>query len=273
MSEPPLTAQQIVNALQPLIAGVMTNPLRQSGINCGVCTREVRPGYTLCWRCNNHRQTFSVPAQGWPHPVPAWYRTADVVAPLAYAVKGYQSYVDMVEYKNEAVPSGAARGRLDILAALFRVGHPYCIDKVVGVPVSGLAVLPSLKGRQGLHPLTAVTGYLPSWWQHVQLDPAAELPASQDDRREANPDFFHCPQDLHGRHVVLLDDLWVTGGHAQGAAVALRNAGALRVSILEMARLLDPGYPETGTFIRNYKLLHRPYNAAICPVTGGACPP
>ncbi|WP_344850625.1 phosphoribosyltransferase [Kribbella ginsengisoli] len=109
-------------------------------------------------------------------------------------------------------------------------------------------------------------------WHRIQLSPAHDLPSDSNQRREPNPAFYQCNYDLTGHHVVLIDDTWVTGGHTQGAAVRLRNAGAARVTILVFARFLMTNYPPTLEFIRKYDIPHPPYEITICPVTGGVCP-
>ena len=38
--------------------------------------------------------------------------------------------------------------------------------------------------------------------------------------------------------MLLIDDTWTSGGHAQSAALALRQAGATRISALIVARWL-----------------------------------
>jgi hypothetical protein len=265
--------QQLVNRLQPLIAAVMANPLRIPGITCSICTREVQSGYQRCFRCRTDRESYAVPFEfGPPGNQPLRYRTADLVVPLTYALKGHQAYTDLLQYKDMRSPSRAALDRLSVLTALFQACHPWCIDRQVGQPVTDLAVLPSLQGRQGAHPLEEIAQYLPRAWRRIQLTAAPDLPPDPNARRQTNPAFFHCTEDLRGRHVVLFDDTWVTGGHAQGGAVSLRNAGAARVTILVLARLLDPSYPDTASFVRRLHLPMRPYDVALCPVIGASCP-
>jgi len=265
--------QQLVSRLQPLIAGVMANPLRLPGITCSICTREVQNGDLRCRRCNNDYESNAVPFEfGPPGYQPSPYRTADLVVPLSYALKGHQAYTDLLQYKDTYSPSKAALDRLSVLTALFQACHTWCIDRLVGRLVTDLAILPSLQGRQGLHPLEEIAQYLPRAWRRIQLAAAPNLPSDSNARRQTNPAFFHNTENLHGRHVVLFDDTWVTGGHAQGAALTLRNAGAARVTILTLGRCLDSSWPETASFIRRFNLPMKPYDVAVCPVTGGTCP-
>jgi predicted amidophosphoribosyltransferase len=68
----------------------------------------------------------------------------------------------------------------------------------------------------------------------------------------------------------VIDDTWTTGGHAQSAALALRVAGATRVSVLVVARWLKEDYGDNKQFIDD--LRGRDYDPSICPWTGAKCP-
>jgi len=257
---------EVLDRLRREIAGVMTNPIRVAGVTCAICTREVDSGYQLCFRCRVDRSRFEVSGRfGLPQNL-----TSDLVVPLTYAVLGQQAYIDMFKYK-DVVSFEAAQRRLTLLTALFVVTHGSCIDRF-SRPVTGLAVLPSLTGRQGPHPLETFAQLLPQDWRRIQLTAALNLPADRNQRREANPAFYRCPYNLSGHHVVLFDDAWVTGGHAQGAAVHLRNAGADRVTVLVLARMLKTDFGPTAEFVRKHNLPSPPYEVTVCPVTGGACP-
>lgn len=47
---------------------------------------------------------------------------------------------------------------------------------------------------------------------------------------------FHCTRAVSGRHVGLVDDVMTTGSTAEAAAVALRAAGAISVTVFVVAR-------------------------------------
>jgi hypothetical protein len=238
-----------------------------SPATCAICAREVDAGHQLRAKCRAHRSRYEVPGNpGFPSPL-----TSDLVVPLTYAVQGYQAYTDMYKYK-DSVSFEAAQRRLALLAAVFVVAHQSCIDRFTGHPVTCLAVVPSLTGRPGQHPLEKFAPLFPQNWHRIQLCAALNLPSDGNQRREPIPAFYQCNYDLTGHHVVLIDDTWVTGGHTQGAAVRLRNAGAARVTILVFARFLMTNYLPTAEFVRKYNLPHPPYEITVCPVTGGACP-
>jgi hypothetical protein len=93
------------------------------------------------------------------------------------------------------------------------------------------------------------------------------------DKRSFGADNFEAADLPSGSHVLVLDDTWVSGGHAQSAGLSLRRAGAAPVSILTMARWLNPkpGEP-AGAFIRD-RLVSHDFDPLQCPWTGAACPP
>jgi hypothetical protein len=70
--------------------------------------------------------------------------------------------------------------------------------------------------------------------------------------------------------VLLIDDTWTGGGHAQSAAVALRRAGATHVSMLVVARCVKEDFGDNARFLR--ELSSKDYDPATCPWTGGNCP-
>jgi phosphoribosylpyrophosphate synthetase len=74
---------------------------------------------------------------------------------------------------------------------------------------------------------------------------------------------------IAGRHVLVVDDTWVSGGKAQSAALALKLAGAARVTIVCIGRLLSYRWDEHRLLIDS---LSEPYDAMRCPVTGSVCP-
>ena len=56
---------------------------------------------------------------------------------------------------------------------------------------------------------------------------------------------------LRGRHILLLDDTYVSGARAQSAAATLRLAGAASVRILVIGRVLRPErVPAHASFLR-----------------------
>jgi adenine/guanine phosphoribosyltransferase-like PRPP-binding protein len=56
--------------------------------------------------------------------------------------------------------------------------------------------------------------------------------------REYHPHRYRSIDSLAEPDVLLLDDTWTTGGHAQSAAAALRAAGARKVALVVIGRHL-----------------------------------
>ncbi|MFE9536481.1 hypothetical protein [Streptomyces sp. NPDC006691] len=89
-------------------------------------------------------------------------------------------------------------------------------------------------------------------------------------RRLLNPRHFTVadPGGVAGRHVCVLEDTWVRGGHAQSAAAALAAAGAADVTVLTIARRLAPSYALNRAFIEGTR---QDYALDHCPVSPGPC--
>ncbi|QYF74750.1 phosphoribosyltransferase [Cryobacterium sp. PAMC25264] len=92
------------------------------------------------------------------------------------------------------------------------------------------------------------------------------------DSRSLAPSSLSIPnfQPVMGAHVVVFEDSWVTGAAAQSVALALRNAGASRVSIVVIGRILNYDWWPTPALVDKFK--DKTWNGTLCPVTGGACP-
>jgi hypothetical protein len=135
------------------------------------------------------------------------------------------------------------------------------------VPVTHWATVPSLPAQPGEHPLHAIVRRLAPG-SEVALAAADEVEYS----RDLAPGHFRAAAPLPaGAHVLLVDDTWARGGHAQSAALALRAAGAFRISVLVAARWINEDFGGNAAFLRG--LAERDYDPAICPWTGATCPP
>jgi hypothetical protein len=167
-------------------------------------------GPGVCQVCRGHTGTgFAVcfPCAKQARELPA---RADVIVPVSLAPRGSALARSIAGYK-------AASGRLsdaELVRALitgFLDRHERCIAEAAGVPeFPHLMVVPSSRGRVP-HPL------------HVLLAP-----------REPRLRAFGAAR----APVLLLDDLWTTGWHAQLAAAALRGAGTPRVAVVVIGRFL-----------------------------------
>jgi hypothetical protein len=260
MADPPALAR-LSAALVASAGGYLRNPVRQELRTCAVCATPVA-GFRLCYQCQRRRGRTGL---------------ADATGFLAYAVAGRQSGYVMQGYKaRPPVPEHRTIVTLLVLLGLARhagcAAHAGCAEPAgcagrASVPVTHWATVPSLPARPGEHPLHAIVSRLVPGGE-IALAAADEVEYS----RDLDPGHFRAATPLPaGAHVLLVDDTWARGGHAQSAALALRAAGAARISVLVAARWLNEDFGGNAAFLR--ELAGRDYDPAICPWTGAACPP
>jgi hypothetical protein len=230
--------------------GYLRNSVRRELETCAVCARPCS-GSALYYPCRVHRGHAGL---------------ADATAFLTYAVAGRQSGHVMRGYKATPQPIGEHRMVVNLLVAVGLAGHGSCPSLVAGGPVTHWATVPSLPARPGEHPLhRLVAGLAPG--EEIPLIAAEQVR----DPRGARPDHFRAGEAVPpGAHVLVIDDTWASGGHAQSAVLALRAAGAGRVSVLVVARWLNREHRETAEFLK--ELDRSDYDPATCPWTGGNCP-
>ncbi|RJO69942.1 phosphoribosyltransferase [Nocardia panacis] len=73
---------------------------------------------------------------------------------------------------------------------------------------------------------------------------------------------------VDGKNILIVDDTWTTGSSAQGAAIAVKGAGASSVTVLCVDRWLRHDWEDHRTLIDT---LDNPYDPLICPVVGRVC--
>ena len=244
----PATENRLCTTLVASAGGFLRNTVRRPRSTCAVCTTPVDDRYSFCFACKQHRLHDG---------------TADIVAPVIYAVPQHQSGYVMRGYK--ARPPVGAHLRLVTALTLFTLSrHGACAGRLVELPPTHWASVPSLPAKPGQHPLhRIVSGSAPG--AEVRLTAASRT----SNARGVDATHFETTTRLSPEsHVLLLDDTWTSGGHAQSAAVSLRAAGASRVSTLVVARWIKPGFADNATFLAGLP----DFDPNICPWTGGPCP-
>jgi len=241
------------SALVRRAGGYLQNVVRVDGVTCAVCATFVVNGYTRCWQCKRHYEAYGG-------------QLADLAVPLTYGVYGRQSGHLMHAYKSER--PGETQRDFDLLLLSGLVHHSKCVELVVGKAVSARVAVPSLSGRWGVHPLVALTNSRDITKPGLFLQPA---PAARTQRAVVRGMFtINDPRQIRGRHIMVIDDTWTTGGNAQSAALALRDAGASHVSVLVAARWLRLDNPPIAEAAKRH--LVGDFRPLHCPVTGGCCP-
>jgi hypothetical protein len=248
----PATVQAVANELESTSGSYLQSTVRKSGLTCDVCGTPVAVSYTRCLHCSSH--------SGSGHPL------ADRVGSLIYAIKpDSQSYLLVYNYKTAAAGPSLESQMMALLALGLR-GHTECASKLAGARSTAWAVVPSTKERSKLHDLVS----------RMASPDAREIKIEFSGY--SRPDRFLHPElwrvDVSGdrpEHVLLVDDSWVTGSHAQGVASALKTAGVSQVSVFTVANVLDPAWGPNPGFIKD-RLAPPAFDKSRCPWTGGNCP-
>ena len=229
--------------------GYLRNPVRARRVTCADCATPV-DGYDKCFPCKSHHSESG---------------TADATAFLTYAVASQKSGLVMRGYKARP-PVAEHRQVVGLLLLVALEGHTQCIETLAESAVTHWAVVPSLPAKPWVHPLRGlVAGRVKGSEVPLVAAPSVLQP------RTVNADHFMCTVRIPPEaHVLLIDDTWTTGGHAQSAALALRKAGATWVSALVVARWLKENYGDNKRFIAD--LATRDFDPSICPWTSGRCP-
>lgn len=256
--------KELRDLIRDRLGAIMLNPVRKPHVTCETCCTPLpKSTFRTCWECSQQHRS------GLP--------LADRVVALTYSIDGQQSNIDMHRYKDpmsdERRFASDAWQRLSLLVVGFGLWHSGCLESVARHPVSRLTTVPSLRGRPGPHPLTGLTDYLPSSWEELELK-AAKRSEIASDRRSLQPAHFSVPDaaSVKDRHIVVFEDTWVRGGHAQSASAALRAAGAAEVTVLSISRRLSPAFAPSRQFIETQLHDGREYDIDVCPVTGDSCP-
>jgi hypothetical protein len=188
---------------------------------CPVCRGPAGSGRSRCFQCDLHWQC----AAG---------SLADVVVPVAFAIKGSAHANRLWRYKSPRVTAAEVTGHAATIRAMLLVflrDHGPCLWRSAGTaPPTHVAVVPTARQRPGRHPLRSLLeGYLTIPW-------AGLVPIPDGERlRDLDPGRFRAGR-LPGARVLLVDDTWTTGSSAQSAAMALRAAGARSVVTVVLGR-------------------------------------
>lgn len=235
------------------------NTVHRRGKTCAVCRGPLLNSKPLvCSRCRDAQQTYGS-------------RAADRLGSVIYGGKGLASGDLMHRYKESQAHDGDVLLVTALAALAFR--HHACVGSLAKMPPQHWATVPSLRRIGTEHPLRTIL--LQLLGQKTEIQVAAVLSAhrgSDSQRREINPEFHDVVTPVpHGSHVLLIDDTWVSGGHAQSVAIALKDAGAQQVSVLAIARWVDLQKPYPRWTYNNI-IEPEPFAMDICPWTGRDCP-
>lgn len=152
-------------------------------------------------------------------------------------------YTRLEKYK-----SGMAKEYAPVVAsvAFSYMRHHYkrIVDLLGGAP-DMVAVTPSKGRHAGMqHPLRRTLDLVKDQDLFAIKEPLQYVGKEPIKRGEYKPDAFHAePADVAFAHVVLIEDLWVSGRTCVSAAGALLAAGAESVVMMPIARLVHMDTP------------------------------
>lgn len=189
------------------------------------------------------------------------------MAPISYAVKGQQAMNDLYQYKDpRASLDHRARAKDRIFSAFHASmsAHLKCISNLDAQSIV-VATVPSSGSRRGLHPLDDVRQMFRGW-EEVHLTFVGPTDLTREQRRRLQPTWYQVQGEAKDKHVLLIDDTWVSGVRVQSCAGALKQAGASHVTAVTFGRYLDPGFTVTRDYLSSHK--QRNFDPEICPLTG-----
>lgn len=237
---------------------------------CRICLGPTRTKkdssehWETCWPCQSHRTASGIsPGE-----------LADTVGFIIYALEhedgsADQSLRDMYQYKQ--VPPGQSIHReisepgqriRTLLYTTLRDNLPI-LAQTIG-PVEVITQVPSTSRNPGRE-REALANALDSALGHISdIAPHQKLLAPTGDNsgspRTIKPDRFSVtdPTAVAGRHILLVEDTWVTGASVQSAAVSLHRAGAHQVTVMCIARMLKAKWEDGVYLASQYATLSPP---------------
>jgi len=211
-------------------------------MHCRTCRGPVQAGFARCYQCDlAHARCAGL--------------LADVVAPVAYAVKGGRLAGDLWRYKSGAAGATEAGARLTAMLARFLREQGGQVWRAAGMAVGPelAAIVPSGQGRPGPHPLLGIVASCVG----VPIVPLSTAPGAAARARGladgVAAGWLTVGSAVAGADVLLVDDTWVSGASAQSAAAALKAAGARRVALVVIGRHVDPADPRSAEFLRTLR--------------------
>lgn len=172
----------------------------------------------------------------------------DAVVPITYSEHLGQMHTALRSYKEEGPiqVQHYAMVRLASILWLFLEQHERCVAAEAGIQGERFDLVTTVPSstrarddrRRNLRWIASTgCGATADRYQRA-LVPTDRVPPG----RDYNQDRYTASVAVHGQSVLLVDDTWATGGHAQSAAAALFGAGASRVGLVVIGRHIRPDW-------------------------------
>ncbi|WP_406452253.1 hypothetical protein OG782_18265 [Streptomyces sp. NBC_00876] len=238
-----------VVGLSARYANFLVHPLLAGPGVCQTCRGPATLGYPACWPCQQAATTLGA-------------GVADVVVPISLALKGGQYANELWRYKNAQGPQ-KQHFSMGLAAVLWRflAAHETCISEGCAVPrFDTVTTVPSTSGRT-THPLRGMVAGIVGPTRARYRDLLTPVPDAATLGRTASPARY-TSVGLWGSDILLIDDTWTTGNHAQSASAALKAAGANSVAVVVLGRHLNIAYGDTATHVEQARL--RRFSWDVC---------
>ncbi|MFF0572963.1 ComF family protein [Streptosporangium saharense] len=170
------------------------------------------------------------------------------VVPISLCVKRDDQLYDIVSRSGSRSSRPGVPDRAVFLAATiarFHDAHASCLREVARGEFTLVTTVPSTRSGGPLpafHPMPRVVGMISALKDLYRPVLLTDTGAAAVGPRKSNENAFRAICPLDGETVLLVDDIFVTGAHVQSAASALYRAGAASVTVLVVARLVNPGH-------------------------------
>ena len=208
----------------------MRNVLPASDGICTTCHTFIGPTYSTCYQCQHQANHL------------------DAVVPISYSEHLGQLHTALRGYKDgEPAVQRYARPRIAAILWRFLSAHEQCVANNAGVASFDMVTtVPSSspdqdEKRDGLRAIVGWCKPVSDRFERVLLATGAAPPG-----RAFSRERYRAVRSIGGTRVLLIDDTWTAGGHAQSAAYALQDAGAEAVALVVLGRHLRPEWAVTS---------------------------
>lgn len=220
-------------------ANFMLNPAPRGPGVCPRCRGFPTPGYAECHGCAFNPDLL------------------DAFVPITYSVHLEQMHTALRGYKTDDYPDSArAHFRIGLTAVLWRflAAHEPCAARAGGVDsFDCVTTVPSSTTTRddrpgGLRTIVAtMCGHTRDRYTRALVPTNRGAPG-----RNFDPDRYQLSPgtDVDGATVLLIDDTWTSGGHAQSAAQTLRDAGATTAACVVIGRHVHRDYAAAGEILK-----------------------
>lgn len=218
---------------------------------CDFCLGTCGLSYSLCFKCSQH----------WLPQLPDVKYACDLIVPCTVALSPSPWYTAMLQYKRSS-----RRDDILLVAQVLNVwlsNHMGRVTEAIGGPPTAATVVPSTSALMPT-PLYQIVSQQPMLRASVSSSAVRYIgPSTGWKRNYLSPDSFSVDsEEVSGQRMLLIEDTWVTGSTALSAAIAIRRAGAAKLALIPIARMVNKGYGMTDDY---KEAIRPPYNPERFP--------